>query len=508
MIRGIQFKQNTHLASLAGSRLRSAGEVRQILKRASDRGIELTIQAPLRAVDGPGSSLDLRELYCALTPPDARDLDQVPSTPTIASDYCLKLTVSAASHPDVIEYVAPDYGATQERPDTQAVVCLDTNQRAPRRQRDAPAYIFANLFSLTGIRVELAPLPSIALAGGLETSSVFDLALLAAASVLSGAELTFADLVAAAVQIDRDVLEGPTGAQGHLAALLGGAYQHYWLNGLAVRDESSRPFNALSVSLVGPRDYPFYEARMALVQVGTAYVSGRPVINRTASMTERLWLDVLGDRDPVAMNLYERKVDLTERYCQAIRTRTMTDVIDAINQYVDIRDQLQRRWFELAVMDSAAQPAYARRYTTTLLTDELLQRYHCTFGSRISAVSLYSQSLESDSPFDPGRLIEAGRKCGLALMPLGAGGPGATIVAVAAGADELRHFFDAQGIQRLDDDEAIQTVHGTGVVRGYVPLKVARHGIQIRGFGELGLSLPEAAAHVECDPTAIRSYFG
>ena len=99
-------------------------------------------------------------------------------------------------------------------------------------QKDAPAYIFQNIFGLNGIKITCESISPMALAGGMESSNAFNVALIAAASMLSGADLNLAEVFNLAVKLENDELNGLTGGQGHLSSMLGGAYQHMWLSGL------------------------------------------------------------------------------------------------------------------------------------------------------------------------------------------------------------------------------------------------------------------------------------
>jgi hypothetical protein len=497
------FVQRRTFASIRRSWLRTATDVRQVLQGARNRGIRLEIVASLRALDGPGSSLDLEDFQLALTPPAPTSLSDIPSTPTFASDRQLRLTFDLAENPAAIEYVSPDYGLPAGAPDvTVGCVVLTPDGRAPRGQRDAPAYIFGNVFGLSGIRVEVHSVPVLGLTGGLESSSVFDLALMLAASILSGADLSLADVVAAAVQVDSERLDGPTGAQGHLAALLGGAFCHVWLRRIASALNRRATFAVLSVPLVYPEQYSFYEERMALLQAGKVYLNGTPVIERTASLTESIWLDLLRDRDPVGLALHGRKPAVAASYIAALRTGEIQAVISAVNEYVDIRDQLVRRWMALSLTDSRELPRYVDRYRRRLSQDELLQRYHDIYGDDLLNTSLYTQGLEPGSAYDGRHLIREARARGLGLMPLGAGGPGATMLAVACTPEELHAFLERVEIPPLHEETARRTIRGSGTVRGYLPLRIGTAPIQVRGFQELGLRLPAAAREVSYDAAA------
>jgi len=228
-----------HLRQALQTHGRNSSQVREILKKAKEQGIDLVIRMPLRGLDGPGSSLDLPEFQLKLTEEGTIVLSALPSTPTIASDFYVEVKFEYLENdPDSIVYVAPDYKITAENPykitgDVQIhgttiakwaekflpkswqkrirqkiaawpgwlkrIFGRDLNGHTPYGQKDAPAYIFSNLFGIRGVKITLGQMPAMALAGGMEVSNAFNVALMSAASMLSGADLSLADIFALAV---------------------------------------------------------------------------------------------------------------------------------------------------------------------------------------------------------------------------------------------------------------------------------------------------------------------
>ncbi|MCL4406440.1 MAG: hypothetical protein M1586_02315 [Patescibacteria group bacterium] len=165
-----------------------------------------------------------------------------PVTPTIASDFPIKVDFEVASDPSEIIYIAPDYGITSENPYRAKEVSWETHfdpqkaasgvRKLKNGQKDAPIFIFKDIFGLTGFKITCEPISPICLAGGMESSNAFNLCLLVAGSVLSGADLSYADIFNLAVKLENDEFGGSTGGQGYLSSILGGAYYHVWLSGL------------------------------------------------------------------------------------------------------------------------------------------------------------------------------------------------------------------------------------------------------------------------------------
>ena len=219
------------------SRLRINSEAARTLVGEATAGLEII--AHLRGVDGCGSSLDLPEFQLRLTKDGAKQIADIPSTPTIASAFTVKIRFGLSDDQEAIVYEAPDYFSGEYSVShVPTVPHADEAKRARgmimlgKLQKDAPAFVFKNIFGLSGIKITCEAISPMALAGGMESSNAFNVALIAAASMLSGADLNYAEIFNLAVKIENDELNGLTGGQGHLSSILGGAYQHMWLSGL------------------------------------------------------------------------------------------------------------------------------------------------------------------------------------------------------------------------------------------------------------------------------------
>ena len=341
----INFKQGVPVNKKLIRTQRDANEARKLLNEAKRRGIRLTISGHLRGIDGPGSSLDLPEFQKRLTKVGINLLKDYPSTPTIASNFTVKIIFDIAEDEDVVEYIAPDYGINEDNPYCiKGGVKLDRYGRTT--QKDAPAFIFQNLFGLSGVRVICESISPMALAGGMESSNAFNVALIAAASMLSGADLDFAEIFNLAVKLENDEFGGSTGGQGHLSFILGGGYHHIWLSGIKSRffKRLINPYSVFSIPLLKIDELKQIEDHVLFVQAGKDYRDGKPLISRVASVSNNMWTDLLHDEDEVAMPLFNEMLLLTAEYTSALRGKNFKIAVDTIMRYVKIRDDLCRRW--------------------------------------------------------------------------------------------------------------------------------------------------------------------
>ncbi|MCM8781282.1 MAG: hypothetical protein NC908_05105, partial [Candidatus Omnitrophica bacterium] len=496
---------------------RTKEEVLELLRQAKQKGIELSIIGHLRGVDGCGSSLDLPEFQIKLTPQGVTKLEELPSTPTIASKFIVKITFKLAEDPKSIVYVASDFRYPSNYPITgyqnkpidenrpyvnYEPIELTKEARTPYANLDAPAYIFRNLFGLSGIKIICEAISPMALAGGMESSNVFNVALIAAASILSGADLSLADIFSLAVRLENNEFAGLTGGQGHLCCMLGGAYRHIWLSG------KEGVYGAFSIPLLRTkRDFKEVEKHMMLVQAGKEYKDGKAVVGRTAALINNMWTDLLRDEDEVGLPLHQEKLALTATYTQALKGKNWQEVVSTLRRYVEIRDALCIRWINLMLDAHQGKkvPHYAKEYARKVFDPS-----HPEYSDYQVIRDLYEahgENLKNISPYtlEPiSTLVNEAAKQNIAIMPLGAGGPGANLIAVSAiGKNHLESFLKSKELQKLTEKAAKKVIRGTGTLKGYIPFRIGRKPLQFNGFKELGLKLPEGPQKINPYPLPV-----
>ena len=469
----------------------TAADVIALLKKAKQNGTELSIVGHLRGVDGPGSSLDLPEFQLALTPEGTLSMEQLPSTPTIASEFTVKIKFELADDENAIEYVAPDYGITAGNP-MRIVGPVKLDTRGKTAQKNAPAFILRNIFGLQGVRVTCEEISPMARAGGMESSNVFNVALISAGSMLSGANLSLADIFNLAVKLENDEFGGLTGGQGHLCSMLGGAYRNTWLSGMKGSSANIvNPYSAYSEPLLTEKELAFVEDHFMLVQAGKEYKNGKEQIGRTAALINWMWTDLLRDKDEIGMKLHREKLGLAARYTHALKVGDAKTMVETINRYVDIRNELCLRWTNLMLdaKEGKPVPSYAHKYSDKVFDEsnsdyQVLRDMYKTHGEDLRKMSLYTLNPISD-------LVDAARKEGIAIMPLGAGGPGANLIAVSAkGSEHIKEFLQKEGLSELTTAEARNIIRDTGTLKGFMPFKAGRDPMRFNGFEKLGLQKP------------------
>ena len=125
----------------------------------------------------------------------------------------------------------------------------------------------------------------------------------------------------------------------------------------------------------------------------------------------------------------------------------------------------------------------------------------------ICKLNLYTLGME--------KLIAEARKEHIAIMPLGAGGPGTNCAAFSRdGVAKMKGFFEKQDAvggkpgqkinELTDNDEAslgaiIKGQTGGGTIAGYTNVSVGKSGIQYQGWENAGFELPRKAVPARYD---------
>lgn len=320
-----------HPGSFPPPRLRSSGEVRELLASMHDApAIHLFPRA-----DGPGSSLDLPP-FIATAYRHPREID--PGDPAWHWSSVSMRTIGAcidappiifralpADDPSTCEYFAPDF------------------HREPLRTRGfvtAQPRFFVNnilhMFRLEGIRLEASPMPAIYRGTGLGGSNLAHLAALTLASLLIGAGLNRAQLFSGATYLetffglteDSDASGvSMTGGQESLAALQGGIWDNVPL------PFTLGPFSSISRELVSPVRYPELERHLLIVNPGIRRKEGV-----TSSGVNRQWLKRWLDEE--GARLHHGKIPVAYRAAEALRLGNYDDYADTIREYRSIRGTL------------------------------------------------------------------------------------------------------------------------------------------------------------------------
>lgn len=301
-------------------------ELSEMLETAKSEGKLPRITA-FNRIDGPGSSLDLREFQEAFwrlpegPPPDgdedfaewSKDLPR-----TIGITINVGCIVEAHPHePGKIAIVSKDYGMRQEA----------TPSHIPYA-RDNWLLKLLDLFALSGVRFELHNLMPGIKSAGLGGSATATTAAALLANALSGAGFDGEQLVALASMIEQDMGVSITGTQEQSNVVFGGVTDYVWFP-WGLPGQRSAYGSSVRRTLLHEADYPDLASRIRVFHSGK---------ERASTDVNSVWRDRL--REPAGFDLHRRKLRLAYSFREGLRKKDWDRVSYAIRAYADTRMEL------------------------------------------------------------------------------------------------------------------------------------------------------------------------
>jgi galactokinase/mevalonate kinase-like predicted kinase len=297
-----------------------------ILKEREQAGRLPAITAYNR-IDGPGSSLDLREFQAAFwrmpegSPPDDESefadwSRHLPRTVGITIDTGCRVTAKPLA-PGNIGVVSYDYGYHEERPAGQV----------PFR-KELWLLKILDLFGLSGVQMVLHNLVPGIKSSGLGGSATATMAVCMLASRLAGDPFNADQLVAIASLIEQDMGISITGTQEQSNVIHGGVTDYVWFP-WGVPGLPGGYGASIRRQLIGEDGYSELAARISL------YHSGK---ERASTDVNSIWRRRLSDPEGYAKHLAQ--VATAHDFREALRTRNWTAACQAVRQYRTIRVEL------------------------------------------------------------------------------------------------------------------------------------------------------------------------
>ena len=261
-------------------------DLRARLQAAQEKGERPTIIARHR-IDGPGSTLDMREFQQGLWRPPVWP-DDPHSDPTAAWSAALPRTICLTidtgtrveAHPyesDMIAIRSSEYGTE---------VVARAGQVAPTQQNWLVKA--ADAFGVSGVAFHLHSLRPGLLSAGLGGSATAMTAVCLLANRLAGDPMDGPQIVALASRLEQDLGTSLTGTQEQSNVVWGGVVDYVWLPwGIP-----GQPRQGLGTSqryeLVPPDEYETLEERMAVFHTGKT---------RFSSTVNQTWCGMLRDEE-------------------------------------------------------------------------------------------------------------------------------------------------------------------------------------------------------------------
>ena len=298
-----------------------------LLEEASKRCALPSVIAYNR-IDGPGSSLDLREFQQALwsMPSIPQDIQADPAMKwTRLLPRTIGITIDAGTKieakpldPDLIGVRSVEYGTeTKGKPGE----ILPTKENWLLKILD--------LFGLAGVMFVLQNLRAGTQSSGLGGSATAMAGTCILANELACRPLSKTQLISLASRMEQDLGVSITGTQEQSNVIFGGVTDYVWFPwGIPGRLGTSYG-ESIRTELIPPGDYGELQQRMAI------FHSGR---TRPSTDVNTVWRDALST--PEGYKLHSKKPEIAYEFREGLRLRKWDQVLKSIQAYREVRTAL------------------------------------------------------------------------------------------------------------------------------------------------------------------------
>jgi galactokinase/mevalonate kinase-like predicted kinase len=302
-------------------------QLHDLLEKASKHGTLPGVIAYNR-IDGPGSSLDLREFQQALwsMPAIPRDINadptmewtrRLPRTVGIAINVGTKIE-ARPFNPDLIGIRSKEYGIEIEG---------EPGSVPPTKENWLLRIL--DLFGLVGVEFALKNLRVGTQSAGLGGSATATTGVCILANELAGRPLSPIQLISMASRMEQDLGVSITGTQEQSNVLFGGVTDYVWFPwGIPGRPETGYG-ESIRTELIPQEDYGELEQRMAIFHTGKT----RPSMD-----VNTVWRTAL--TTPEGYKRHAQKLEIAYLFREGLRLRKWDQVLNSIHKYREIRTTL------------------------------------------------------------------------------------------------------------------------------------------------------------------------
>ncbi|MEM7415079.1 MAG: GHMP kinase [Gemmatimonadota bacterium] len=301
-------------------------------------------------IDGPGSSLDLREFQQALwrTPPETPAPERDPTAAWSARlARTIAITIDTGT---LVRAEAYDEGRLAVRSiEYETEVEGEPGRIAPVRENWLLKIVES--FDLTGVRFVLQNLVAGTHSSGLGGSATATTGVALLANELAASPMSPTQIVGMASRVETEYGVSLTGTQEQSNVLFGGVVDYVWCPWGVPGEGDSGFGSSIRTVLVEGHEYPELLGRLAIFHTGR---------ERASSSTNAAWIEALRSPDRHG-GAIEQKLEAAYRYREGLRTGTWRAVGEAIEAYRAARTQLcpdymtgADRMFEVATRGGGA----------------------------------------------------------------------------------------------------------------------------------------------------------
>lgn len=285
-------------------------------------------------IDGPGSSLDLREFQQAFwsLPKIPADLYADPSMEwTISLPRTVGITINTgtkiyavAYEPELIAVQSIEYGTE---------VVAKSGEVLPTKQNWLLKII--DLFGLKGVKFILHNLRPGIQSSGLGGSASATTGVCILANELAGRPFTSLQLVSMASRLEQDYGVSITGTQEQSNVIFGGVTDYVWFPWGIPQKDNTGYGTSIQTELVHSERFEELEKRIAIFHSG---------ITRASMDVNSVWVNALSQEE--GYKLHKQKIDISYRFREGLRLSRWDDISESIKNYQKVRSLLCSGYME------------------------------------------------------------------------------------------------------------------------------------------------------------------
>lgn len=306
-----------------------AGILKKALKRQALPGVIV-----YNRIDGPGSSLDLREFQQAFwsLPSMPNKLDSDPTMKwTCALPRTVGITIDTGTKIEAYPFEPDKIGVRSIEYNTEVVA--KPGEVLPIKKNWLLKIL--ELFGLSGVMFVLHNLRPGIQSSGLGGSATATTGVCLLANELAGRPFSQSQLVPMASLIEQDFGISITGTQEQSNAVFGGVTDYVWFPwGIPGQPETGYG-TSLRFELVQPENYYEIEQRMAIFHSG---------LKRASTDVNSVWMKALSTSE--GYRLHKMKLAIAYRFREGLRLRKWDEVLETIKEYQKVRIRLCDEYME------------------------------------------------------------------------------------------------------------------------------------------------------------------
>jgi galactokinase/mevalonate kinase-like predicted kinase len=302
-------------------------QLHDILEDARQRN-SLPAVVAYNRIDGPGSSLDLREFqqaFWSMPEYPSADTQDDAAAWTRALPRTVGITINTGTRIQALPYEPGKIAVKSIEYSTEVAAVPGTV--VPNRENWLLKIM--ELFALSGVQFVLHNLRPGTQSSGLGGSATATTGVCVLANELTGRRFSPVQLVSMASRIEQDLGVSLTGTQEQSNVLFGGVTDYVWFPwGIPDRSDGSYG-ESVRRMLLAPSDYRELECRMAIFHTG---------IRRASTDVNAVWMHAL-----LTAGGYQRhgaKLEIAYGFAEGLRRKQWDQVLHAVREYRKVRTDL------------------------------------------------------------------------------------------------------------------------------------------------------------------------